>query len=336
MWIFAALPAIAQTPCGASFESTRSLSSTISEIDPGPWRSTEASWRAVVEATCGWADQLVVAPGCPIAVSCVRLHGEDRLATLSAASPSARAIELARTTGRQSCSPSSEDGCAEEARRTEDARLKVVVSALAVPGSPLVEAQRQWFSYRDTGCEAEAQLALTSSGWARDACAAVLSRRRVEVLSALASADPSVSLQVSAARMRAAEDALRGGHPWRSWLAQVAPAPDGPLLALLTELLEARADGAGAPSLGETSAAARCADQRSAECASAIRAETRAERDVEVGASSLPPASLRSERIWRQRWCGSLQGKEADLCEAGIDQVVTAAVLSMPRAISGR
>jgi uncharacterized protein YecT (DUF1311 family) len=258
----------------------------------------------------------------------VLLHEGDRLATISTTAPQARALELARLTGRWDCAPSQGRACATEAQEAEDARLMTVVTALADAGASVQLAQRQWFSYRDSGCEAEASvLPAEQADWSRAACAAILAHRRTELLSALASTDASVGPLVEGARLEAAERAARGGRLWQRWLeeAQGDP-PSAELLAGMREVLEARADRAALPALAQTDAYERCEDKASAECIAAIRAETGARREVEVGAVGVSEEWQRAERSWRARWCDPLEPLQADLCHASIDWLVLEAL----------
>jgi uncharacterized protein YecT (DUF1311 family) len=305
----------------------RLLQAALTEADPGPWRSTEQPWRSTMTSTCEWADTL--APGCTRAPTCVLLHGQDRLATISTAAPQARTLELARLTGRWDCAPEQGRACATQAQEAEDARLMAVVAALSEAGAPVQLAQRAWFSYRDSGCEAEASvLPPERADWSRAACAAILAHRRTELLSALASTDPSVGPLVEGARFQEAERRARP-RAWQRWLEEVeersgAPRPE--LIGLLREVLEARADGAALPALTQTEAYARCEGQDLTACAAAIRAETGARREVEVGATGVSQGWLRAEQSWRGRWCGTLQPPQADLCQSAIDWIVLEAL----------
>jgi uncharacterized protein YecT (DUF1311 family) len=314
----------------ADSQRNRLLQSALTSTDPGPWRSSEQPWRLTMTSTCEWADTL--APGCLRAPTCVLLHGQDRLATISTASPQARALELARLTGRWDCAPARGRDCATQAQEAEDARLMTVVAALSEAGAPAQLAQRQWFSYRDSGCEAEAtRSAGEPDDWSRAACAATLAHRRTELLTALAATDPSVGPLVEDARFKAAERGASGGRAWQRWLEEAqGDTPRAELFVLLREALEARADGAALPVLAQTEAWGRCEAPGSAECVAAVRAETGALREVEVGATSVSEAWLRAERSWRTRWCSPLVPLQADLCEAAIDWVVVEA-LEVPR-----
>jgi uncharacterized protein YecT (DUF1311 family) len=277
---------------------------------------SEPAWRATVDATCSWAEELAQDDQtCFRTTRCVRLMTEARLAMIQSPSATARAADLLQATGRVGCVSGAEGDCAEDMLRAEEERLGVVLGALERLGHPPREAQRWWLAYRDASCEAEAIASRGDLGWARAACAGVATHRRTELLVGIAATAEGLPEPIGSARLQHA--LRRAGLPARVWQGWLAAQVD-PLAARdrVREALEALEDGALYPPLVRSDPWAACESPGSLTCLREVRVWTRTRWEERVPADA---AAL--EVRWRERWCGGREEAERLACEATIDLV---------------
>jgi hypothetical protein len=306
--------------CACEEQRVRSVNGSLAGASTGVHKLTEPAWRSAAASTCAWVDAFGTTDDddrCVQTTTCVRLLAEDRLATVSASAPGARAADLLRVTGRR-C-PEGDKGCATDARTAEEERLAAVVSALQRLRLAPVDAQRDWHVYRDGSCDAEAVSGEEDKvPWARAACGAVLAARRADVLAALGALhDPAAAAAIEEARWRAAYGRLRPrSRPWEDWLEEVRG--DAEIRGLIREMVEARVDGALFPPLVSTHGFGKCVDPTALSCIEAVRAEVRALREE--------TPETRAEAAWREAWCGHRETVgERVACDAEVDFIVAAA-----------